>query len=76
MTVERKLWLCLMAGFAAMNAASAPASAGAWPVHCIRQCYFTQSSTGGFTLEYCRRFVPWRFYDESLLRRFGPNICR
>lgn len=76
MRVERKLWLGLLAGFAALYAASASASASALPFHCVKQCYFTQSSTGGFTLEFCRRFVPWRFYDESLLRQFGPNICR
>ena len=76
MRVERKLRLGLLVGLAAINAASAPAFASLLPVPCIKQCYVTQSSTGGFTLEYCRRLVPWRFYDGSLLRSFGPNICR
>jgi hypothetical protein len=76
MRVERKLGLGLLAGLAAINAAGAPAFASLLPVPCIKQCYVTQSSTGGFTLEYCRRFVPWRFYDESRRRRLGSNICR
>lgn len=88
MRVERRLWLGLIAGVAAITAAGAPVSAGqqrssgiiALPpdqsasAPLIRQCFLTQSSTGGFTIEYCRRFMPWpmlrRFYDKSPPSRF------
>jgi hypothetical protein len=75
MKVGRKLWLGLMAGFAAIVAASAPASAGALPTQCIQVCYFTQSSTGGFTIEQCRRFIASRFYGAPPLRRFRDGFC-
>lgn len=70
MRVDRKLLLGLTAGVAAVLAASAPAFASALPFPWIKECYFTQSNTGGFTIEECRRFVPWRFYGVAPLHRF------
>lgn len=83
MQVERRLWLGLTAAAAAMTVANAPASAASLtrsssvlPVQYIKECYFTQSSTGGFTIEQCRRFIAWRFYNVPLRRglwEYGPR---
>jgi hypothetical protein len=81
---KRKPWLglmaCLMAWGAAMTVVNAPAAAVTLtkssivlPVQYIRECYFTQSSSGGFTIEQCYRFLPWRFYDVPLHRRFRKD---
>lgn len=122
MRVERKPWLGLMAGVAALMVPGATASAeqqngpeiimlmtddagwndfGAYPggrkngpqmaathdsvpltkhssmlpIQCIKECYLTQSSTGGYTIEYCRPFVPRRFYGMPRLRRFRSGSC-
>jgi hypothetical protein len=76
MRVERRPWLGLIAAAAAMTSANAPASAAsltrsssALPIQYIRECYFTQSSTGGFTIEQCRRFIAWQFYNVPLRHR-------
>jgi hypothetical protein len=42
----------------------------ALPIQFIEDCYFTQSSTGGFTIEYCRPSMPWQFYELVPLRRY------
>ena len=76
MKVERKLWFGLMAGVAAMTMASAPASASALTIQYIQVCYLTQSSTGGYTIEECRRFVPSWFYDVRPHRRFRGDSFR
>jgi hypothetical protein len=40
------------------------------PIQFVEDCYFIQSSTGGFTIEYCRPSMPWRFYELVPLRRY------
>lgn len=76
MNVERKLWFGLMAGVAAMTMASAPASASALMIQYLQVCYLTQSSTGGYTIEECRIFMPSRFYHVRPLRRFRRDSFR
>jgi hypothetical protein len=110
MKVERTLWLGLMAGVAAMTAATASASAqqqkgpdikmlmtrdagwndfgaypegakttssNALPIQYVQEwCYFFQSSTGGYTIEECRPFMPWRLYDLPPVRRFRRDSWR
>lgn len=62
-SAERQTWPGIVA-------LTADKSSNALPIHCIRECTLTQSSTGGFTIEYCRRFRPWRFHGEPPTRRF------
>lgn len=81
MKITRKPSLGLLAGVAVVAAAVSQASAtmparaiviqssSVLAVQWIRACYFTQSSTGGFTIEQCFRFMPRRFYDVPLRRR-------
>lgn len=40
------------------------------PSQGLEICYFTQSSTGGFTIEACRRYLRWHHdYDSLPIRR-------